>query len=143
MEKGDECFRFNRILMRDPANLPVKPYLDPARAAFFVPHYIKNNPGANRYAFCQKQTFGQLNRWGFSCEITELRKVPLTAVVSRELWVLLPWDMWQYFLIGDDRIMEIHNDNWKVTGTQENAAVVQDQRDPVPALTGLFFRITG
>lgn len=83
-----------------------------------------------------------MNRWGFSCEIAELRKVPLTAVVSRELWVLLPWDTWQFFLIGDDRIMEIHNDNGKVTGTQENAAVVQDQRDPVPALTGLFFRIT-
>jgi hypothetical protein len=62
--------------------------------------------------------------------------------VSRELWVLLPWDTWQFFLIGDDRIMEIHNDNGKVTGTQENAAVAQDQRDPVPALTGLFFRIT-
>jgi hypothetical protein len=72
----------------------------------------------------------------FSCEIAGLRKVPLTAVVSRELWVLLPWGTWQYFRICDDSITEIHENRGKSTGTQENSAMVQDQRDPVPAFAG-------
>jgi hypothetical protein len=69
----------------------------------------------------------------FSSGIAGLRKVPLTAVVSRELWVLLPWGTWQYFLIGDDSITEIHEDSGKISGTKENSAGVQD---PVPALAG-------
>jgi hypothetical protein len=72
----------------------------------------------------------------FSCEIAGLRKVPLTTVVSREIWVLLPWGTWQYFLIGDDRIVEIHEDSGKGTATQENSAMVQDQRGHHPALFG-------
>jgi hypothetical protein len=52
----------------------------------------------------------------FSCEIAALRKVPLTGVVSRELWVLLPWGTWQYFLIGDDSIIEIYDENGTGTG---------------------------
>jgi hypothetical protein len=72
----------------------------------------------------------------FSCEIAGLRKVPLTAVVSRELWIFLPWGTWQYFLIGDDNITEIRDDNGKISGTKKDSAVMQDQQDPVPALAG-------
>jgi hypothetical protein len=72
----------------------------------------------------------------FSSEIAGLRKVPLTTIVSRELWIFLPWGSWQYFLIGDDTITEIRNDNGKVTGTKKDSAMVQDQWDPVPALAG-------
>jgi hypothetical protein len=52
----------------------------------------------------------------FSSEIAGLRKVPLTPVVSRELWVLLPWGTWQYFCIGDDAVTEIRDDIGKISG---------------------------
>jgi hypothetical protein len=63
----------------------------------------------------------------FSDEIAGLHTLPLTAVVSRELWVLLPWGAWQYFCIGDDGIWEIHKGNRMGSGTDEQAEVVQDQ----------------
>jgi hypothetical protein len=72
----------------------------------------------------------------FSGEIAGLRTVPLTAVVSRELWIFLPWGSWQYFCIGNETITEIRNDNGKVTGTKKDSAVVYDQQDPIPALAG-------
>ena len=50
----------------------------------------------------------------FSSGIAGLRTVPLTAVVSREIWVLLPWGTWQYFCIGEDSITEVHGDRGKV-----------------------------
>jgi len=43
-------------------------------------------------------------------EILQLRGIPKTAVVSREIWVLSPWKTWQYFQILDDRIVEIRSD---------------------------------
>src|SRR4030042_5731317 len=43
----------------------------------------------------------------FSSEIAELRKVPLTPVVSRELWILLPWGTWQCFSIVDGSVIVI------------------------------------
>ncbi len=43
----------------------------------------------------------------FSSEIAELRKIPLTPVVSRELWIFLSWKTWQYFGIGDESVTEI------------------------------------
>ena len=63
----------------------------------------------------------------FSDEIAGLHTIPLTAVVSRELWVLLPWGAWQYFCIGDDGIREIHKGNRMGSGTEEHAEVVQGQ----------------
>jgi hypothetical protein len=69
----------------------------------------------------------------FSAEIAGLRKIPLTAVVSREVWVLLPWGTWQYFQIGDDSITEIRENNGRLRGTQENSAAVHDQQDPALA----------
>lgn len=43
----------------------------------------------------------------FREEILLLRRLPKTAVVSRELWVVSPWGLWQYFLISDDSVVEI------------------------------------
>jgi len=63
----------------------------------------------------------------FSDEIAGLHTIPLTAVVSRELWVLLPWGAWQYFCIGDDGIREIHKGNRMGSGTEEHVEVVQGQ----------------
>jgi hypothetical protein len=68
----------------------------------------------------------------FSDEIAGLHTIPLTAVVSRELWVLLPWGAWQYFCIGDDGIREIHKGNRRGSGTEENGEVVQDQGEGNP-----------
>lgn len=47
-------------------------------------------------------------------EILQLRKVPKTAVISREIWVLSPWKTWQYFEIFDERIVEIRCDGQPV-----------------------------
>ena len=57
-------------------------------------------------------------------EITALRKVPLNAVVLRELWVRLPWDRWQYFLVCDDCIVEIRNDGLPVGLPGQDAGVM-------------------
>ena len=46
----------------------------------------------------------------FSEEIQQLRTVPKTPVVSREIWVVSPWKTWQYFQISDDRIVEVRCD---------------------------------
>jgi hypothetical protein len=43
----------------------------------------------------------------FNEVILQLRRLPKTAVVSREIWVLSPWKTWQYFQVLDDRIVEI------------------------------------
>jgi hypothetical protein len=43
-------------------------------------------------------------------EILQIRRIPRTAVISREIWVLSPWKTWQYFQIFDDRIVEIRCD---------------------------------
>ena len=68
----------------------------------------------------------------FSDEIAGLHTIPLTAVVSRELWVLLPWGAWQYFCIGDDGIREIHKGSRRGSGTEEHAEVVQGQGAGAP-----------
>jgi len=47
-------------------------------------------------------------------EILQIRKIPMTAVISREIWVLSPWKTWQYFQILDDRIVEIRCDGQPV-----------------------------
>jgi len=46
----------------------------------------------------------------FKEDIYGFRRVPLTSVTARELWLLLPWDGWQYFRILDDRVIEIRAD---------------------------------
>ena len=43
----------------------------------------------------------------FTEEIQQLRTVPDTPVVSREIWVVSPWKTWQYFQVSDDRIVEV------------------------------------
>jgi hypothetical protein len=68
----------------------------------------------------------------FSDEIAGLHTIPLIAVVSRELWVLLPWGAWQYFCIGDDGIREIHTGNRMGSGTEEHAEGVQGQGEGTP-----------
>lgn len=43
-------------------------------------------------------------------DILYLRRIPLTGVLARELWILTPWGSWQYFRVLDDRVIEIRND---------------------------------
>ena len=50
----------------------------------------------------------------FSEEIRQLRRIPETPVVSREIWVLSPWKTWQYFQIPDDQIVEVRCDGQPV-----------------------------
>ena len=50
----------------------------------------------------------------FCEEIQQLRTVPKTPVVSREIWVVSPWKTWQYFQISDDRIVEVWCDGQPV-----------------------------
>jgi hypothetical protein len=49
-------------------------------------------------------------------EIIRLRKVPLTPVISRELWVRSPRGSWQFFRILADRIVEIRQDGSVIIG---------------------------
>ena len=50
----------------------------------------------------------------FREDIQQIRRIPKTAVISREIWVLSPWKTWQYFQIFDDRIVEIRCDGQEV-----------------------------
>jgi len=68
----------------------------------------------------------------FSDEIAGLHTIPLTAVVSRELWVLSPWGAWQYFCIGDDGIREIPQGNRMGSGPEEHAEGVQGKGEGNP-----------
>jgi hypothetical protein len=42
-------------------------------------------------------------------DILYLRQIPMTAVITRELWLFSPWGTWQYFQILDERVIEIRN----------------------------------
>jgi hypothetical protein len=46
----------------------------------------------------------------FKVDLFWLRRVPLTSVIARELWLLSPWGTWQYFRVLDDRVIEIRAD---------------------------------
>jgi hypothetical protein len=50
----------------------------------------------------------------FTEEIQQLRTVPKTPVVSREIWLVSPWKTWQYFQVLDDRIVEVRCDGQPV-----------------------------
>ena len=43
----------------------------------------------------------------YRIDVLILRRIPLTGVVARELWLLSPWGTWQYFRVLDDRLIEI------------------------------------
>lgn len=55
----------------------------------------------------------------FRLEVMQLRRIPLTPVISRELWILTPWGTWQYFRILDDQIVEIRSDGIPLTGVSD------------------------
>ena len=57
----------------------------------------------------------------FCEDVQQIRRIPKTAVISREIWVLSPWKTWQYFEIFDDRIVEIRYDG---------QAVLQEEKVP-------------
>jgi len=67
----------------------------------------------------------------FSNEIAGLRKVPHTPVVSRELWILLPWGTWQYFDIGDESITGTPDDTGKSTDVQGFSRTGKEPAVPV------------
>jgi len=73
----------------------------------------------------------------FSSEIAGLRKIPQTPVVSRELWILLPWGTWQYYSIGDETITEMHDDTRKISGPLKDPVLVPDQPDAISAGIGV------
>jgi len=73
----------------------------------------------------------------FSSEVAELRKVPLTPVVSRELWIFLPWGAWQCFAIGDESITEIPEYAGKITGGDGESARKKDPGNPVSLHEGI------
>jgi hypothetical protein len=57
----------------------------------------------------------------FGEDILQLKRVPQTPVVSREIWVLSPWGRWQFFRITDDGITEICRDGLPLNpGTSVN-----------------------
>lgn len=57
----------------------------------------------------------------FFGDIGRIRRVPETPVTSREIWVLSPWNAWQYFRVYDDRIAEIRRDGAPAAGTSPPA----------------------
>jgi hypothetical protein len=59
----------------------------------------------------------------FRTEILYLRRIPLTRVIARELWLLSPWGTWQYFRILDDRVIEIRNTGMPVLQEEPSTSV--------------------
>jgi len=67
----------------------------------------------------------------YSADISRIRRVPGTPVVSREIWVLSPWGCWQYFRVLDDGIIEVRrNGDPVVPGGKKKPAPAR------PAQTG-------
>jgi len=46
----------------------------------------------------------------FRADVHFLRRIPLTPVTARELWLLTPWKTWEYFRVLDDRLVEVRAD---------------------------------
>lgn len=46
----------------------------------------------------------------YRTDILHFRRIPLTDVITRELWLLTPWGTWQYFRVLNDRVIEIRAD---------------------------------
>jgi hypothetical protein len=66
-------------------------------------------------------------------EIVRLRKIPLTIVVVRELWIRLPRGEWQFFRILVDRIAEIREDGTIIEGTEHPMPVPEPFQKLSPA----------
>ena len=60
-------------------------------------------------------------------EIIRIRKVSLTGVVTRELWVRSPRGNWQFFRILADRIVEIRRDGTIIEGLDHSLAVLEPE----------------
>ena len=58
-------------------------------------------------------------------EILRIRKVSLTGVVARELWVRSPRGSWQFFRILSDRIVEIRRDGTTIEGVDHSLEVLE------------------
>ena len=67
-------------------------------------------------------------------EIIRLRKVSLTTVVARELWVRSPRGSWQFFRILADRIVEIRRDGTIIEGADHSLAVLEPEVKVVHAV---------
>ena len=67
-------------------------------------------------------------------EIIRIRKVALTMVVARELWVRSPRGSWQFFRILADRIVEIRRDGTIIEGVEHSLAVLEPEVTVVHAV---------
>jgi len=72
----------------------------------------------------------------FGEDILQIRRVPKTPVVSREIWTLSPWNCWQYFLVLDDKIVEIRRDGTPVLPVVPAAGERPAPISPVPVVAG-------
>lgn len=50
----------------------------------------------------------------YKADVHFLRRIPLTSVTGRELWLLTPWKTWEYFRVLDDRLVEIRADGMPI-----------------------------
>lgn len=67
----------------------------------------------------------------FHMDVLQLRMLPETPVTSREIWTLSPWNVWQFFVVKDDRLMEIrHQEPPEVPHAEKDGTV---PAVPVPA----------
>jgi len=75
----------------------------------------------------------------FDEDVRMIRRIPMTPVVAREIWALTPWGCWQYFLIPDDRIVEIHRDGTPVVLTEPTGEtkLAQAGTSRISARTGI------
>jgi hypothetical protein len=48
--------------------------------------------------------------------IDKMRRFSLAVTGQHELWVLSPWDTWQYYIIGSEKITEISGEGVPVAG---------------------------
>lgn len=62
----------------------------------------------------------------FTEDIQQLRTVPKTPVVFREILVVSPGKTWQYFRISDDRIVVVRCDGQQVM--QEEMLILEKNR---------------
>lgn len=71
----------------------------------------------------------------FRTDVLQLRMLPKTPVTSREIWTLSPWNVWQFFVIENDRITEVRYNVPPELLPAETASMVAASKKPLPGVT--------
>ncbi len=87
-----------------------------------------------RKAQCLRGTPGEMER-EFHEPVTQLRTVPGSGPVSRELWTYSRYGNWRFFRVEDAGLVELCRDGMPVLGPGKDVAATAGMASPVGITT--------